>query len=127
MFGPGIGAFLVSGLELFAEAEFEMQDGIIAKLAEQTVEQLLQTMPAHRGAAGADQGPSHAAHEIMHRFEHTARARANRHGWHDRDRRARYLHHVRKLRQAVARASRDLAPEERAYLSQADAVVSEDW
>ena len=120
--GSGIGSWAVSGLQLFAEAEFEMQDGIISKLAEQAVGQLLKTMPV----GGADQDPRHAR-EIMHRFEHKARAQSDRHGWHDRDKRARYRHHVRKLKQAVAQASRDLPPQQRAYLSQASATLSEDW
>jgi hypothetical protein len=135
LIAPGIGPFLVSGLRIFAEAEFEMQDGIIGKLAEQAVEQLLQTIPAPGPASGLDDGaahaqshaPSHAAREIVHRFERTARASSDGHGWHDRDKRARYRHHVRKLRQAVARASRDLSPEKQAYLSQASTVISEDW
>jgi hypothetical protein len=121
--GAGIGSLLVSGLELFAETEFEMQDGFIGKLAKQAVEQLLQTMPP----AGADHGPSDRARAIMHRFERTARDRSNCHGWHDRDKRARYRHHVRKLRDAVAEASHGLAPEKQAYLSEASAVISEDW
>lgn len=127
LIAPGIGAFLVSGLQLFAEAEFEMQDGIIGKLAEQVVEQLLQTMTAPGPASAADHSPPQAARDIVHRFERKARANSNHHGWHDRDKRARYRHHVGKLRQAVAQASRHLAPEKRAYLSQASAAISEDW
>jgi hypothetical protein len=127
LLGPGIGSFLVSGLRIFAEAEFEMQDGIIGKLAEQAVEQLLRTMPAVAPAAGADHGSPREARAVMQRFERTARARSDRDGWHDRDKRARYRHHVRKLRQAVAHASRDLTPAKREYLSRVSGMISEDW
>ena len=121
LLGSGFGSLAVSGLQLFAEAEFEMQDGIIAKLAEQAVGQLLKTMPA-----GATDHEPRAARDIIHRFERTARARSNR-GWHERDKRARYRHHVKKFKQVVAHASRDLPPQKRAYLAQASAAISEDW
>lgn len=123
LIGPGIGPFALSGLRLFAEAEFEMQDGIIGKLAQQAVEQLLQAVPT--GSAGQD--AQDAARGIIHRFERAARVRSNRSGWHERDRRARYRHHVRKLRQAMAHASRDLSPEKQAYLAKAGTAISEDW
>jgi hypothetical protein len=121
--GPGISAFALSGLQLFAEAEFEMQDGIIGELAKQTVDRLLAAVPD----SGVSHAPRHAAREIIDGFEHSARARSERHGWHERDKRARYRHHVRKLKEAVAHASRDLTSEKRAYLAQASATISEDW
>jgi hypothetical protein len=123
LMGPGARSFAMSGLQLFAEAEFEMQDGIIGKLAEQVVEELLQAVPAR----GADQHSHQAAREIVGRFERTARERSSRHGWHERDKRARYRHHVRKLRHAMAQASRHVSPEKQRYLSQASAALSEDW
>jgi hypothetical protein len=121
--GSGIGAFALSALRLFAEAEFDMQDGIIGQLAKQTVEQLLVTIPD----SGATHTSPHAAREIIGRFERSARTRSNRDGWHERDKRARYQHHVRKLRQAVAHASVELPAEKRAYLTQVSAAINEDW
>src|SRR6202042_1550577 len=75
--------------------------------------------------SGVSHAPRHAAREIIDGFERSARARSERHGWHERDKRARYRHHVRKLKEAVAHASRDLTSEKRAYLAQASATISE--
>ncbi len=123
LMGSGVGAFALSGLRLFAEAEFEIQDGIIGQLAKQTVEQLLATIPD----SDVNHTSRHRAQEIIGRFERSARTRSNRDGWHERDKRARYRHHVRKLRQAVAHASAQLPAEKQAYLTQASAAINEDW
>ncbi len=119
---PDVRSLAASGLRLFVEAEFEMQDGIIAKLAQKTVEALINTIP--------DGEPVHTAdttRSVLRNFERTARARSERQAWHHQDRNARYRHHVRKLKAAMAHASRHLSPAQQTYLAQATQGITEDW
>lgn len=120
---PNLRSLLESGLKLFAEAEFEARDGLISKLAETTVQALLQTMPDGKPEGSANE----AAQRIVGRYEQNARASSQRHGWHERDSRARYRHQMRKLKSSVAQASRELPPAQQAWLSQLGAGISEDW
>jgi hypothetical protein len=114
---PGLESVAVAGLKLFAEAEFEQDDGIIGKLAEHTVKALLQAMPS---------GKPDAARDIVGKFERTARRRSARHAWNERDRRARYRHHVHRLKSTVARTSRELPADQQAYLRSAFNTIAED-
>lgn len=117
-----LGSLALGGLKLFAEAEFEMQDGIISTLAENAVSELLATMPSgHPGELSAP------AQKIIEKFEHAARTRSARHSWHDRDKHARYRHHVHKLKAAIAAASGTLPEAQQAYLRSASAEITEDW
>jgi hypothetical protein len=120
---PNLRAAAISGLKLIAEAEFEMQDDLIGTLAEKAVEAILATMKIGKTPGEGED----AARRIIGNFEQAARARAHRHAWHQRDRNARYRHHVRKLRTAVARASHDLSAAERTYLSRLSAGMAEEW
>ena len=120
--GPGARSLAINGLKLFAEAEFEMQDGIIGKLANEAVKHLLSTMPS-----GDPGEPGHPAQQIAKDFERLARARSSRPAWNARDRRARYRHHVRKFKAALAHASRSLPAAQQEYLRHAGAEIAEDW
>lgn len=120
---PNLRSLVASGLRLFAEAEFEAQDGVISTLAQRTVEALLQAMPQHPANGGAND----AARHIIGRYARAARARSQRQGWHERDSQARYRHHMRKLKAAVSRASRQLPPDQHAWLSQVGSDIREDW
>lgn len=119
---PPLRSLAVSGLQLFAEAEFETQDGIIAKLAQRTVESLIKTIPS-----GASPQTGDATRTVVRNFERTARGRSRRHAWNDRDRNARYRHHVGRLKAAVEHASRNLSPAQQNYLTQAMHDIAEEW
>ena len=119
---PDLRSIGLSGLKLFAEAEFEAQDGIITKLAENAVEALLQTMPLGRSPAGMEK-----ASRIVRNFDQNARERSRRGSWHEADKKARYRHHVRRLKMAVADAERGMTAQQQEWMAQAIGGISEDW
>ncbi|MBV9252408.1 MAG: hypothetical protein JO227_24575 [Acetobacteraceae bacterium] len=120
---PNLRSVAISGLKLFAEAEFGMEDGLIGGLAERAVDALLDSMQAPEPDAAVQAN----ARKIINRFERTARRRSQRKGWHERDRAARYHHHLRKLKAAIAKASRDLPEDQRQHLATISSGISEDW
>ncbi len=114
---------LKSGVILFLESEAEAEGGIIGRLAETTVQALLETVTAHTSRDTRQQ----EGEATVQQFEATARARAQRYGWNDADAAARYRRHVAHFRRAVAKAQADASPRRRELLGHVADVLNEDW
>jgi hypothetical protein len=120
---PGLRSVAVSGLKLIAETEFEMQDGLITEIVESTVDALIEAIQSD----GSERDPDNSARLLVDGFERAARTHSERRGWHERDKSARYRHHVRKLKEAVAQNSRRLSPEQHARLVRFSDEIAEAW
>lgn len=120
---PDLGSLAASGVKLFVEAEFDMQDGLISQFASNAVDAMLEAMHANASPAHS----ASTAKRIIGEYQRTARRRSHHKGWNERDRRARYQHHVRKLKSAMQAAAHDLAPPQRALFAELSDTIAEDW
>ncbi|MDA8247557.1 MAG: hypothetical protein M0Z28_00105 [Rhodospirillales bacterium] len=120
---PPLRAAVKSGLSLFIEAEAEAEGGIMGRLAETTVQAVLDNV----GGSGSREHRQAAAQDAVRRFEATARARAQRYGWNEADSAARYRSHVAHFRRALAKARHQAPARQRELLTHAGEVLSEDW
>ncbi|HQT77075.1 MAG: hypothetical protein B7Z80_10520 [Rhodospirillales bacterium 20-64-7] len=91
---------LTGGVNLFLEAEGEAEGGIIDRLAETVLQNVLQNL-----SAPAPEDERHrAARAAVEDFAHAARRRARRYARNERDRSARYSRHMAALRHKLKRA-----------------------
>ena len=121
---PPLRSAIKTGTQLFLEAEFEAEGGLIDKLVSETLQALL----GEAAQARTPEEKRHSAQRAIRRFEHRARARAEH--WASGDREAgsrRYRRHVTHLRRAVAAIAPNRPPEERKLLEQAVEGVPEAW
>ncbi|MBV8912782.1 MAG: hypothetical protein JOZ05_07060 [Acetobacteraceae bacterium] len=99
---PSLRSAVRSGLSLLLESEAEAEGGIINRLAETALENVL------KGLCGP--GPAEDRHEAAQAaitdFKRTARSRARRYGRNQHDQSARYQRHVAALQGALKHARR---------------------
>lgn len=93
---------LKSGLKLFAESEADAEGGIIDKLADAALKNVLASL----SGPGTDEERHRAAQATIRHFQDTAHHRAGRYGRNEVDTRARYRRHMAGLRRALAGAER---------------------
>jgi hypothetical protein len=120
---PSLRAALLSGAKLIVEAEAEAEGGLIAKLAENAVNVLLQSLTA----PGDDHQRRHRAREAVRRFEETARARSRRFAWDEEDAKQRYRRHISRFRHALDQARAQQSPQRRELLDDVAGLLTEDW
>jgi hypothetical protein len=120
---PPLRGAVKSGLTLFLESEAEAEGGIMGKLAESTVEAVLDTL----SGSGSRERRQEAAQQKVRQFEATARQRSCRHAWNDADAAARYRRHVAHFRRALAQAQAEEPAQRRTMLNHAADALSEDW
>lgn len=120
---PPVRSAVKAGLTLFLEAEHEADGGLIDRLVNATLADMLDALSSEH----TDDGRQRAAQAAIERFDRAARRRAARHAWDEADRDARYRRHVRHLRHAL-RVAQDKAPPETAViLDRVGGAVTEDW
>ena len=120
---PSLRTALESGVKLFVEAESEAQGAFIERLVEQTLSAVLASV----AQPGTDEERRHAAAAKIRHFEHRVRRRSARFGWSEEDRRARYRHHVRRLKRAIAAAAEQHPESAKPALAQVAGMIQEDW
>jgi hypothetical protein len=98
---PPVRDIVSAGLSLVAEAEGEAEIGIVGRLADTALEQVL----ARLKEPGTPEEREEAAHAVITNFKRRARARARRYGSNDADRHARYHRHLAALEHKLGRAS----------------------
>jgi len=91
-----------SGLKLFIESESDAEGGIVAKLADTTMQEVLGSLS---GPGTEEERQAHAQAAIQ-RFQDKAHHRAARYGRNNHDRDARYNRHMAALRHALAEAQK---------------------
>lgn len=85
------------GVSLFLESESEAEGGIIKRLADNALRNVLHSLSSP-GSADHRNG---AARKVVENFKQTARTRARRYGRHHDDRSARYARHIAALRNCL--------------------------
>lgn len=91
---------LKSGLKLFVESEADAEGGIIDKLADTAMKDVLASL----SGPGTDEERHQAARAAVQRFQDTARHRAGRYGRDEADTWTRYHRHMTGLKRALANA-----------------------
>lgn len=87
------------GFSLFLESESEAEGGIVSRLADNALKNVLHSLS---GPGSADDR-NEAARKAVENFKQTARTRARRYGRDDEDRSARYCRHIAALRLRLER------------------------
>lgn len=104
---PPFRSLVKSGLSLLAESEAEAEGGIIDRLAEKALANVLKSL----SSPGSAEDQRKAARAAVEDFRQTARNRARRYGRDEKDRSARYARHAAALRRRLTRArSRHTGP-----------------
>ncbi len=117
---PELRPLLKSAAKLFVEAEFDADGGIIASLADATIDELIDTVTR----SPPDQRDRRIEHSVR-RFARRARARSTRMGRDDRDRQTRYGRHVRIMRDRLARERARRGGHAREALDRAAALLGD--
>ncbi|HET9147052.1 MAG TPA: hypothetical protein VFN77_03310 [Acetobacteraceae bacterium] len=94
---PPMRSAIRSGLSLFVESESEAEGGIINRLADNALKNVLKRLS---GPGNTDERQK-AAGSVIENFQETARARSRRYGRDEQDRTARYDRHLAALRHAI--------------------------
>lgn len=97
---PPLRSMVKNGLSLFLDSESEAEGGIIDRLADDALKNVL----ANLSGPGSDDKQRAGAHAAVERFKQTAHRRARRYGRDEGDRSARYKRHIAALRRALNRA-----------------------
>ncbi|MGH1574237.1 hypothetical protein ACRAWG_30845 [Methylobacterium sp. P31] len=95
---PQWAAAVKGGTKLFLEAEGGAEGDIIDGLAEKAIDQLVDAIAHHEPEQRRE-----AAAAVISGYKRQARARADRHGYDEKDRAARFHRHMARLRHKVAR------------------------
>jgi len=90
---PPLRTVVKTGLSLFVESEAEAEGGIISRLAEATLKEVLNSL----NGPGSEQERQNTAQAAIRRFKRTARSRARRYGRDEQDRFTRYQRHIGTL------------------------------
>jgi hypothetical protein len=118
---PPVRGIVKSGVSLFLDSEFDAENSIIGRLAENALKDALKK--------SAGPGPSHerrkAAHGVIESFKRTAHARAQRYGHDEKNRKARYSRHLAALRHSIDREQSRRGGADRAALHDFSALLAE--
>lgn len=97
---PQLRSAVTGGLSLFLESEYEAEGGIVDRLAETALSNVLHRL--------SEPGPKEERHEaaqaVVENFKHRAHVRARRYGRDHAEQRARYKRHVSALDHKLNRA-----------------------
>ena len=116
---PPFRSLVKSGLSLFVDAESEAEGGIIDRLADRALANVLKSL----SDPGSTEDQRKAARAAVEEFRHTARSRARRYGRDEKDRSARYARHTAALRRRLAQArSRHTGPKAEALKDLSEAL-----
>lgn len=118
---PQLREAVKGGVSLFLESESEAEGGIIDRLANDALSNVLKSLS---GPGSADERQQ-AAQAAVEGFKRTAHARARRYGRDANDRSARYGRHVATLRHALTREQRRHAGAKAAALHDLSASLAE--
>ncbi len=117
---PELRPLLKSAAKLFVEAEFDADGGVIASLADATIDDLIDAVTK----CPPDQRERRIEHSVR-RFARRAKARSTRMGRDDRDRQTRYGRHVGIMRDRLARERKRRTGHAREALDRAAALLRE--
>ena len=96
---PPLRSAVKSGISLFLESESEAEGGIIERLADTALKNVLNNL----SGAGSAEEREKRAQAAVEDFKRRAHARAQRYGRDEGDRSARYGRHIAALRRALDR------------------------
>jgi hypothetical protein len=96
---PRLRSLVKSGVSLFLEAESEAEGGIINRLADTALKNVLHSL----SGPGSTEDRESRARAAVEDFKRTADERARRYGRDESDRAARYTRHIEALRDALGR------------------------
>jgi len=97
---PSLRTIVKTGLSLFLEAESEAEGGIINRLAEATLTEVLKSLHG----SSSEQEQQDKARAAIRDFKRTAHSRGHRYGRNEKDRSARYQRHVAALNHSMRHA-----------------------
>jgi hypothetical protein len=97
---PQLRSAVKTGISIFLEAESEAEGGIIARLADSALKQVLDSL----SAPGSDPQKHQNAADAVDRFKRTARRRAGRYDTDEANQSARYRRHVTALERRIRKA-----------------------
>lgn len=118
---PPLRKAVKGGVSLFLESESEAEGGIIDRLADNALKNVLKSLS---GPGPADERQE-AAQAAVEDFKRTAHARARRYGHDADDRSARYDRHIAALRRALGREQHRHAGAKAAALHDLSASLAE--
>jgi hypothetical protein len=97
---PQLRSAVKAGLSLFLESESEAEGGLINRLADTALKDVLGSL----SGPGPDADSQERARHAVERFKRTARTRARRYARNENDRSARYHRHIAALDKRLAHA-----------------------
>jgi hypothetical protein len=120
---PPLRSAVKGGLSLFLESESEAEGGIISRLADNALKQVLSGL----SGPGPEDERQGAAKAAIKAFKKTARARARRYGRNESDRSTRYHRHIAALNHKMRTArSRHADPKTAALQDLSEMLVDPD-
>jgi len=118
---PQLRSVVKGVFSLFLESESEAEGGIIDRLADNALKNVLSGL----SSPGSPEDRQKAADAAVENFKRTAHARARRYGRDDADRSARYHRHVASLHRALSREKSRHAGASAATLQELSAGLAE--
>jgi hypothetical protein len=118
---PSLRGAVKTGLSLFLESESEAEHGLINRLADTALENVLKQLSGPGSPHERQQG----AEAVVEGFKRQARARSRRYGRNEHDRSTRYRRHIGTLQGAIERRKRHGTGVHAAALDKVKATLDE--